>query len=215
MIIAGCLEHVADLLRCDGPGELIVADGGSTDGTAEIASRYAPVLTAPRGRAHGLNAGAARASGDVLMFLHADTRVPERALSAVRTALTDERVVGGRFRLSFDRRTPLLRLTQAWINFRDGLLGGFTGDQAVFVRRTVFQGMGGYACLPLMEDLDFARRLGRTGWVVRLPQAAVTSARRWQRSGAFRTNLRMIALRWMYYVGVPPATLAPHYPDAR
>ena len=213
--IAECLEHVSALLRADGPGELIVSDGGSVDGTAEAAARYAPVVRAPRGRANGLNAGAARASGDVLLFLHADTRLPASALSEVRNVLADSAVVGGRFRLRFDRRSPALRLTQTWINVRDAVLGGFTGDQAVFVRRDVFERMGGYAPLPLMEDLDFARRLGRMGKVVRLRQAVVTSARRWERAGLLRTNLRMIVLRWLYYLGVPPAALAPHYPDAR
>ena len=213
--IGGCLEHLSALLREDGPGEVVVSDGGSVDGTAEIAARYAPVVTAPRGRANGLNAGAAQASGDVLLFLHADTRLPARGLTAVRTALADDTVVGGRFRLAFDRQTPALRLTQAWINVRDALLGGYTGDQAVFVRRETFERLGGYAPLPLMEDLDFARRLGRAGRVVRLSESVVTSARRWQRAGTWRTNLRMIALRWLYYLGVSPARLAQHYLDAR
>jgi rSAM/selenodomain-associated transferase 2 len=213
--VEGCLDGVRVLLDADGPGEVIVSDGGSTDGTAERAARYAPVVTAPRGRAHGLNVGAARASGDVLLFLHADTRLPARALSAVREALGDPTVVGGRFRLAFDRTSVALRLTQAWINGRDALLGGYTGDQTVFVRRQTFEQMGGYAPLALMEDLDFARRLGRMGRVVRLRESVVTSARRWQRLGLVRTNVRMIVLRWLYYLGVPPAVLAPHYPDAR
>ena len=213
--IGGCLEGLASLLRDDGPGEVIVSDGGSADGTKEIASRYAAVVTAPPGRASGLNAGASVATGDVLLFLHADTWLPRRALSAVRAALEDPAVVGGRFRLTFDLTSPWLRLTQSWINARDALLGGYTGDQAIFVRRETFERMRGFAPLPLMEDLDFARRLGRAGKVVRLREAVVTSARRWQRLGAVRTNLRMIALRWLYYLGVPPAALAPHYPDAR
>ncbi|MGI8423988.1 MAG: TIGR04283 family arsenosugar biosynthesis glycosyltransferase [Chloroflexota bacterium] len=213
--IAACLDHVTSLIQADGPAELIVSDGGSSDGTAELAGRYGLVVSAPLGRAHGLNAGAARATGDVLLFLHADTRLPARALTAVRRALADQHVVGGRFRLSFDRVTLALRLTQMWINLRDGLLGGYTGDQAMFVRRAVFQKLSGYAPLPLMEDLDFARRLGQSGRVVRLRESVVTSARRWQRLGLVRTNLRMIALRWLYYVGVPPSVLAPHYHDTR
>jgi rSAM/selenodomain-associated transferase 2 len=213
--IGPCLEHVSALLRDDGPGELMVSDGGSIDATPEIAARYGPVVTAPRGRALGLNAGAARAKGDVLLFLHADTRLPARALTAVRRAMDDAQVVGGRFRLRFDRRTPALRLTEAWINARDALVGGFTGDQAVFVRRETFERLGGYASIPLMEDLDFGRRLGRSGRVVRLAEAVITSARRWQRGGLLRTNVRMIVLRWLYYLGVPPTALAPHYRDAR
>lgn len=213
--IAPCLEQAQELLSADGPGELIVSDGGSTDGTIEIARRYGRLVSAPRGRAAGLNAGAARATGDVLLFLHADTRLPDAGLNAVRVALTDSRVVGGRFRLRFDRQTLALRITESWINARDALLGGFTGDQAVFVRRETFEQLGGYAAVPLMEDLDFATRLGRVGRVVRLREAVVTSARRWERLGLVRTNIRMIVLRWLYYLGVPPAALAPHYPDAR
>ncbi|HET7768382.1 MAG TPA: TIGR04283 family arsenosugar biosynthesis glycosyltransferase [Chloroflexota bacterium] len=213
--IDACLERVSVLLREDGPGEVVVSDGGSVDGTAVIAERYAPVVTAPRGRANGLNAGAARATGDVLLFLHADTRLPPRALTAIRDALADARVAGGRFRLAFDVQSVGLRLTQRWINLRDALLGGYTGDQAVFVRRDVFERLGGFAPLPLMEDLDFARRLGRAGRVVRLREVVVTSGRRWRRHGALRTNLRMIVLRWLYYLGVPPGVLAPHYSDVR
>ena len=213
--IDACLEHVHELLRADGPGEAVVADGGSVDGTVEFARKYGTVVSAPRGRARGLNAGAAHATGDVLLFLHADTRLPARGLTALRAALADTDVVGGRFRLRFDRQTAALRLTQAWINARDALLGGYTGDQAVFVRRETFNRLGGYAPLPLMEDLEFARRLGRAGRVVRLREAVTTSARRWERLGLVRTNLRMIVLRWLYYLGVPPGALAAHDPDAR
>lgn len=213
--IAPCLERVAAQLSAGGPGEIIVSDGGSTDGTLDIARRYATVVTATRGRSAGLNAGAKRATGDVLLFLHADTRLPESGLRAVRAALTDSEVVGGRFRLTFDRRTVALRVIEAWINARDAVMGGFTGDQGIFVRRETFEQLGGYSAVPLMEDLDLARRLTRAGRVVRLREAVVTSARRWERLGLVRTNVRMIVLRWLYYLGVPPTALAPHYPDAR
>jgi rSAM/selenodomain-associated transferase 2 len=214
-IIAASLRHVHDHLAADGPGELIVSDGGSRDGTAEIAASHARVVVAPGGRGAGLNAGAAAASGEILLFLHADTRLPVGALSAVRRAFAERRVVGGRFKVRLDNPRLPYRIVGASINLRDRLLGGFTGDQAVFVRRSVFDQLGGYAPMPLMEDLDFARRLTHAGRVVRLPHHVVTSARRWERHGLARTILRMWTLRSLYYLGVPPRGLAPHYADAR
>ncbi len=214
-VIEACLRHVLDHLSADGPGELIVSDGGSADGTAQIAARHARVITAPSGRAAGLNAGAAAASGNILLFLHADTRLPPGALTAIRQSQADPSSVGGRFRVRLDNPALPFRVVGASINLRDKLLGGFTGDQAVYVRRSVFRRLGGYAPVPLMEDLDFARRLTRAGRVARLPLAVTTSARRWERQGLARTIVRMWTLRALYYAGVSPQSLAPHYPDTR
>jgi rSAM/selenodomain-associated transferase 2 len=214
-IIEGCLQRLHDLAAADGGMELIVADSGSTDGTAERAARYARVVQAPRGRAAGLNAGAAAAAGDVLLFLHADTTLPPDGPALIRRALADPEVVGGRFRVALDNPALPFRIVAGAINLRDRLLGGFTGDQAVFVRAGVFRRMGGYADLPLMEDLDFGARLRREGRVVRLPRAVVTSARRWERHGLVRTILLMWTLRLSYLSGVPPRYLSPFYRDAR
>lgn len=214
-VIRDCLEHLRPAVAADGDAEVIVSDGGSTDGTATVAAGYARVVIQPGGRAAGLNAGAALAGGQILLLLHADTRLPPGAFGLVRAALADPAVVGGRFRVSFDNPSLRFRLVAFSINLRDRLLRGFTGDQAVFVRAAVFRAMGGYAPLPLMEDLDFARRLERQGRVVRLPQAVVTAARRWERHGLVRTVLRMWTLRLLYRSGVHPRHLAPHYRDAR
>jgi rSAM/selenodomain-associated transferase 2 len=199
----------------DGAVEIVVADGGSSDGTAEVAGRYARVVVQSGGRAAGLNAGAGAATGDILLFLHADTILPPRAFAVVRRALADPAVAGGRFRVALDNPALPFRIIAGSINLRDRILGGFTGDQAVFVRAAVFRAIGGYAPLPLMEDLDFAARLEGAGRVVRLPQRVITSARRWERHGIVRTVVRMWVLRLLYRGGVHPRLLAPHYRDAR
>jgi rSAM/selenodomain-associated transferase 2 len=214
-LIEGALSRLRTA-RCADPSlELIVSDGGSTDGTQAIAGKVARVVVAPGGRAAGLNAGAALATGDVLLFLHADTVLPPHAFALVRQALEDPDVVGGRFRVALDNPALPFRVIAFWINLRDRALGGFTGDQAVFVRTEVFRRIGGYASLPLMEDLDFATRLERAGKVVRLSQSVTTGARRWERHGVLRTIFRMWTLRLLYRAGVHPRHLAPHYRDAR
>lgn len=216
-VIRACLDHLTAVTDQEGPGEIILSDGGSTDQTARIAAEYphVRVVTAPPGRANGLNAGAASATGNVLLFLHADTRLPTGALDAIRHAVADAGVAGGRFKVALDNPSLPFRLIGASINLRDALLGGFTGDQAVFVRTETFRRMGGYTRIPLMEDLDFARRLGQHGRVVRLPHYVTTSARRWERHGVLRTIVRMWTLRALYYSGVSPHRLAPYYRDAR
>jgi rSAM/selenodomain-associated transferase 2 len=214
-MVGECLARVAAQSR-EGGVEIVVADGGSVDGTVAAAQRYARVVAAAqRGRAAGLNAGAAAATGEILLFLHADTRLPDGWPALVRRVLAAPGVVGGRFRVSFDNPSWRLRVVAAAINARDRILGGFTGDQAVFVAAGVFRALGGYADLPLMEDLDFARRLVGAGKVVRLRQAVVTSARRWERHGLLRTVALMWTLRLLYRAGVPPRYLAPFYGDAR
>ncbi len=217
-VIRACLERLRRLATAgleNSSMEIIVADGGSTDGTTAIAQEYARTVTQRGGRAAGLNAGASLAGGDVLLFLHADTVLPSNAVALVTEALRDPSAVGGRFRVALDNPAWPYRLIAASINMRDRVLGGFTGDQAVFVRAAVFRAIGGYAPLPLMEDLDFARRLTEHGRVVRIPETVVTSARRWERGGIARTILRMWTLRLLYRSGVHPRWLVPHYRDAR
>jgi rSAM/selenodomain-associated transferase 2 len=199
------------------PGaELIVADGGSRDGTRAAAAVFPGVrwVSAPPGRAGQMNAGARAAGGDVLLFLHADTRLPSGAARAIAEALHDPRTAGGRFDVRLDSTRPLLRLVEAMMNVRSRWSGICTGDQAVFVRRSVFEAMGGYPDISLMEDVEFTRRLKRCGRVAALRLRVTTSARKWEREGILHTIALMWALRFLYWIGVSPARLHRlYYPD--
>lgn len=188
---------------------MILVDGGSDDATMQVAARFSGVrlLTSPRGRARQMNAGARAARGDILLFLHADTWLPEEALGAVSAAFEDARVVGGRFDVRFDSPRPVLRMIAFFMNLRSRASGISTGDQAIFVRREVFETMGGYLDMPLMEDIELTRRLKRQGRLAALPSRVTTSARKWEREGALRTMALMWALRFLYMVGVSPARL--------
>jgi len=202
--------------RQPGVCEVIVVDGGSRDGTRAVARTLADrVLEAPRGRARQMNAGAAAARGDVLLFLHADTRLPAGYAQAVAGALADPAVVGGRFDVRLDAAGLAYRALGRLISLRSRLTRVATGDQAIFVRRVVFERLGGYPLVPLMEDVALSRAMKRAGRVACLSETVTTSARRWQRHGVARTVLLMWALRAAYYAGVPPARLARVYPDAR
>ena len=189
--------------------EVIVVDGGSVDATRDVAARFPQValVTSPRGRARQMNAGAKQARGDTILFLHADTRLPHGALAAIAAALDDARVVGGRFDVGFDNPRPVFRMIAFFMNVRSRWSGISTGDQALFVRRGVFDAMGGYPDIVLMEDIEFCRRLKRRGKLAALRTRVTTSARKWEREGAFRTMALMWGLRFLYLVGVSPDRL--------
>lgn len=208
--VGACLESV---LAQTGGVEAVVVDGGSTDATVEIASRYAPVHGAGRGRAVQMNTGARATAGDVLLFLHGDTVLHPDALPALRRALADPSVAGGTFTLRFDSGHPLLcfyalctRLP--YIAFR-------FGDQGIFVRRPVFERMGGFRELPLLEDVDFLRRLRREGRVAVVPRPVTTSARRFRSRGILRQQLLNGAILAAHSLGVSPERLARWYGGAR
>lgn len=211
--------HLGEALRCArraGAHEIIVVDGGSTDCTRALARACAEVVvSAPCGRAAQMNAGAARASGDILLFLHADTLLPGDGLEVVRRACRSPNVVGGRFDVELVPTTPLLRLTAVLINWRSRISRIATGDQAIFVRREIFERLGGYAEIPLMEDVELSRRLKGSGRVACLRQRVTTSARRWQTHGVIKTILLMWTLRALYWLGVSPVRLRRLYDDAR
>jgi rSAM/selenodomain-associated transferase 2 len=154
-----------------------------------------------------MNAGARAAQGHIFLFLHADTRLPDGALEAVQGALADPAVVGGRFDVRFDSPRLVLSVIAFFMNLRSRRSGISTGDQAIFVRRDVFESLGGYAEIPLMEDVELTRRLKRRGRVVALRSRVTTAARKWQREGALRTMALMWALRFLYMCGVAPARL--------
>ena len=210
------IEAVVQQARQPGVGGVIVVDGGSSDATVELASAVADrCLSAARGRARQMNAGAATANGDILVFVHADTLVPAGFARAIAGALDDAAVVGGRFDVALMPSTPLLRLVATLMNLRSRLSGIATGDQAIFVRREVFARLGGFSDLPLMEDIDFSRRLKRAGGIACLRERVTTSSRRWRADGAVRTILRMWTLRLLYSLGVSPARLRRAYADRR
>ncbi len=192
--------------------EVIVVDGGSRDATVQRARlRADQVLTAPRGRAQQMNAGAAKTSGDVLLFLHADTMLPREAERLVLDGLARSAHDWGRFDVTIEGRHPMLRLVGATMNFRSRLTGIATGDQAIFVKRDAFQAAGGFPEIPLMEDIALSKRLKRKGRPLCLRQRATTSGRRWETHGVFRTIFLMWRLRLAYFLGADPAALAGRY----
>ena len=190
--------------------ELIVVDGGSRDGTADRArASGAVVLEAPRSRAAQMNAGAATARGGSLLFLHADTRLPDGADGLIAQALRTH--AWGRFDVRIDGRHPMLRVVAAMMNLRSRLTGIATGDQAMFVTRAAFEQAGRFPQQPLMEDIELSARLRRVGRPACLAARATTSGRRWERDGAWRTILLMWRLRFAYWRGAPPAELHRRY----
>jgi rSAM/selenodomain-associated transferase 2 len=198
------------------PEEMILVDGGSSDATREICQRFGVELyQSPPGRAAQMNFGAQRASGDVLLFLHADTRLPPSAFDDIRTALQERKVVGGRFDVQLDNPRPLLKLIGFMISLRSRLSKVGTGDQAIFVRREIFRELGGYPDIPLMEDVALSRALKRRGTVACLRSRVVSSARRWETDGIGRTILKMWTLKTLYLLGISPVRLKRYYGDTR
>jgi len=196
----------------DRGAEVIVADGGSTDGTPERARSGADVvLAAPRGRSSQMNAGASAAAGDILLFLHADTLLPDGADHLIHAALAARGRVWGRFDVAIEGRHPLLPVVAALMNARSRLTGIATGDQAIFVTRQAFADVGGYADLPLMEDIALSAGLKRQSRPACIAVRATTSGRRWERHGVLRTSLTMWRLRLAYFAGADPRDLAVAY----
>ena len=205
------VETLAALVPLRARGaEVIVVDSGSNDSTPALARTFADrVISAPRNRGAAMNAGAALASGDVFLFLHADTIVPDNADRLIASALA--RRVWGRFDLRIAGRHPLLALVARMINWRSWLTGIATGDQAIFVTYEAFQNVGGFADLPLMEDIALSRKLKRCSRPYCITTPVVTSGRRWEYHGVLRTIALMWRLRLAYYCGVAPARLALAY----
>jgi rSAM/selenodomain-associated transferase 2 len=208
--IAAALDALAGL-RALG-AEVIVVDGGSRDATVQQARiRADHVIPASRGRAVQMNAGAAKAAGDVFLFLHADTRLPSGAERLILDGMARRKRDWGRFDVRIEGRHPMLKLIALMMNLRSRVTGIATGDQAIFVTREAFRAAGGFPEIPLMEDIALTRTLKRTGRPLCIGQRAVTSGRRWERHGVFRTILLMWRLRIAYYLGADPAQLARQY----
>jgi rSAM/selenodomain-associated transferase 2 len=208
--IVGALEALAPL-RARG-AEIIVVDGGSADDTVALARPRADlVIASARGRATQMNAGADAARGRVLLFLHADTRLPENADQLALDGLAQSRRAWGRFDVTIIGVHPLLRVIAGAMNLRSRLTGIATGDQAIFVTRAAFDAVGGFPEIALMEDITLARNLKRVSSPLCLRARVTTSGRRWERRGVVRTMALMWRLRLAYFFGADPRDLARRY----
>jgi rSAM/selenodomain-associated transferase 2 len=202
------IGRTLDSIPNDPALEVIVADGGSADGTAAIAELHgARVLHAPRGRAAQMNAGAAEAIGDVLLFLHADTLLPANFAGLVMGALIPPGIVGGAFLFHLDARHPLLRVIEWGVNLRTRRLNLPYGDQAIFVRAGAFKAIGGFPEWPIMEDVELVRAMKRLGRLGIAEGRAVTSARRWRSVGIVRLTLLHWTALLLFTAGVDPGRI--------
>jgi len=208
------LEHLSHFELCN----VLVVDGTSTDGSNRLLQQWVSLnperrhlLVSERGRAKQMNLGGIAATGLVLLFLHADSIMPSSGISAIRCAMEKPSVVGGAFRLRIDAPGLFFRWVERWANLRSQIFRLPYGDQAIFVRRSVFIEMNGYADLPLMEDVEFIQRLKRYGRCLLLPERVTTSPRRWVKRGALYTTIRNMILIILYFLGVSPAYLAKWY----
>jgi rSAM/selenodomain-associated transferase 2 len=216
---SGCSGRVVGPDESSGPGErtsleIVVVDGGSDDGTPEIVrSRPGVKLIEPgaRGRAVQMNAGAAASSGDVLLFLHADTRLPARWHACVTESIRGRGMAGGRFRFDVAHPDWIYRWIARGTNFRSRCLGITYGDQAIYATRETFEAVGGFPEIQVFEDARFADRLKKAGGLDWIDEAVLTSARRWERRGPVRTLLLTWLLRLLYTFFVPPRFLARFY----
>lgn len=205
--------HIAKMLDSirnqEGDFEIIIVDGGSNDRTVEVTRPYARIITSQMGRAVQMNAGAKYAQGEVLLFLHADSTLPRGAFSAIREAMRNPDVVGGTFSLAFDHDDRLLRLYAFFTRFRS--VWFHYGDQGLFIRRYLFEELNGYKEMPIMEDIEFLRRLKRKGKLALIKRPVTTSARRFLSNGIFKQEVLNIFLVILYLVGVKPKTLKKWY----
>jgi rSAM/selenodomain-associated transferase 2 len=210
------ISYLRSLAGAD-KSEIIVVDGDPQGGTLHALEDPSVLcLTAPVGRARQMNAGAAHARGDILLFLHADTFPPVNALETARKALADETIAGGAFELGFRSHRFVYRAMGSIASLRSRATRVPYGDQAIFLRRSVFEDVGAYPDIPIMEDVQLMRNIKKSGYkICILPLRVRTSTRRWRAEGMFYCTLRNISLLALYYLGVPPKNLARFYGDKR
>lgn len=212
---ARILEKTLDQLQSElGDHELIIVDGGSTDSSVRIAEKYGKVVLSACGRAKQLNTGAAAATGDILIFLHADIWLEPGAFAAVATALASG-YVGGGFRQKIDGKRVLYRLIEIAGNIRGRYLNVFYGDSGIFLARTDFEKIGGFPDVPILEEMEFSKRLRQLGKPTLLTPCIHISARRWEASGIVRTTLNNWLITALYFLGASPEKLARLYSHIR
>jgi len=196
--------------------EIIISDGGSSDGTLNIAGQFADrIIKSPAGRGIQQNRGAAAASGDILLFLHADTMLSSGWDELVRETLRDKEVAGGAFSFSLPNNSIPFSFISLMVNLRSRLLKLPYGDQAIFVRRDLFEELGGFREIPIMEDVELVKRMRRLGRLKILDLPVITSSRRWEKEGWMRTTVRNLTLLFLYHLGVSPERLYRFYRAVR
>ena len=208
--ITALLENLADQ---EGDYEIIIADGGSTDDTLAKCISYPgiKIVTSEKGRALQMNNGAGIALGTTLLFLHADTTLPEKGIQAIEKAMGDNKIAGGSFYVKFDDQNRILNFLSCFTRINNRYLTW--GDQGIFIRKTIFDEIGGYKDIPVMEDLEIQKEIRRKGRFIKLPLAVTTSARRFIQNGIIRQQLLNIALVMAYEAGVSPWRIKEFYSD--
>jgi len=213
---AGILGETLGRVRRHEPYEVIVADGGSVDGTLEIAGNHpSRIIQSPPGRAVQMNSGARAARGDLLVFLHADSTLDPEGYQKMVDSMKNPLLVGGAFSLHIDSPRFPFRVISTLANFRARYLNLVYGDQAIFVRTRVFHEAGGFSPLPICEDMEFFRRLGKQGDLILLREKAATSARRWLAEGIAFTTLRNTIIAGLFLMGFSPNILSKWYLPVR
>ena len=212
-IINGLLDSLYDLVK-EKQCEIIVVDGSKTQDTlGVITDSTIKKYSCEKGRGRQMNLGAALATGEILIFLHADTRLPSNALRVITDALQDEKLVGGAFSLKIDSESLLLRMTALFSTLRSRMTRAPYGDQVIFLRKTLFDTIGGFRKITIMEDVELMRRINKQKEkIIILSTAVVTSDRRWRQEGLFYTALRDTLIIFLYWCGVPAEKLARFYP---
>ena len=210
------LPKLLEMLAGLSADEVILVDGRSTDDSDQLLAESGfQWIKSLSGRAVQMNRGAGECTSDILLFIHADTDICSSHISAVKEAMRSDNSVGGRFDVHLSGNHPAFRLIEWMINLRSRLTKISTGDQCQFVHRTVFESLGGFPEQPLMEDIEFSKRLKRLGAMACLRDKVTTSSRRWEQSGIVRTIVLMWKLRLLYWLGISPERLAAMYCDAR